>query len=63
MDIDDIEFYDNEDGYIIGGHDAEYRKKDNRQKCGDRKRGSLQYYIILYRIKICLYHAIGRILV
>ena len=35
-DIDDIEFYDNEDGYIIGGHDAEYRKKDNRQKSGHR---------------------------
>ena len=32
----DIEFDDNGDGYIIGGHDAEYREKDDRQKGGHR---------------------------
>ena len=34
-DIDDIEFYDNEDGYIIGGHDAEHREEDDGQKSSD----------------------------
>ena len=34
-------WYKDMTSYIICGHDPQNRKKDNRQKCGDRKRGSL----------------------
>ena len=46
--------------YIICGHDPQNRKKDNRQKCGDRKRGSL--HILHIEIDIYVSVSILRIL-